>query len=95
MTTQAEAHMGEQSLAPDQDGVLFDIYVNGERVQCTVTGAALKSRFHSGDRPLLDVFAENQEVIRSLAAFLISTRPQMMDGALLIHPEDLLAFPSH
>ncbi|MGE5625597.1 MAG: DUF1488 family protein [Bacillota bacterium] len=93
MNTQVEIHTEEHSLSPDKDGVSFNAYVDGEKVECIITGAALKSQFKSIGKPIMDVFTENQEIIGSMAAFLISSRPQLIDGTVIIHPEDLRSYP--
>ena len=89
MSTQIDVHTEERVLMPNHEDVGFNIYLDGEKVQCVITGAALKSQFKSPDKPSLEIFADNQEVIASMAAFLISSRPERVDGAVIIRPEDL------
>lgn len=93
MSMQIEVHTEERVLMPNHEDVGFTIYLDGEKVQCVITGAALKSQFKSPDKPSMEIFADNQEVIASMAAFLLSTRPERVDGAVLIRPEDLKNYP--
>ena len=95
MNSQVEINTEEYSLSPDKDGVSFNAYVDGEKVECIITGAALKSQFKSAGKPIMDVFSENQKIIGSMAAFLISTQPQLVDGTVIIHPDDLKDYPGH
>lgn len=89
MSSTIEVHTEEHALSPDKASISFVAYVDGRKVDCVITGAALKSHFHSGDKDISDVFTENQEAIGTLAAYLIGTRPQKVDGHLLINLQDI------
>lgn len=89
MNSQIEIHTEEHMLTPDHDGVAFNIYLDGEKLQCVITGAALKSRFKESAKPIMDIFIDNQETIASMTGFLLATHPERIDGAVIIRPEDL------
>lgn len=88
-------HTEKPTLGLDNDSVSFIAYVNGEKVDCTITGEALKSQFRSPDKPILQVFKENHVLIGAMAEFLINTRPERVDGALVLHSEDIKRFPKN
>lgn len=87
-----EVHTEERRLAPNHDGVAFNVYMDGEKVQCIITGEALKSQFQDADKPLMDIFADNEKTITSLTSFLLAAKPEHMDGAVVINLEDLQKF---
>lgn len=89
MSGAIEVHTEEPTLSPDKSSISFHAYVDGRKVDCVITGAALKSHFRSGDKAISDVFTENQEAIGTIAAFLINAAPHKVDGHLLISLEDL------
>jgi len=89
MSGMVEIHTEEHALSPDKGSVSFTAYVDGKKVDCIITGAALKSHFHSGDKTITDVFIENQESIGTIAAFLIKAAPQKVDGHLWISLENM------
>lgn len=93
MSMQIEVHTEERMLTPNQDGVEFNVYLDGEKVQCVITGAALKSQFKDSVRPIMDIFTDNQDTIASMTSFLLTTRPERIDGAVIIRPEDLRTVP--
>lgn len=92
MTTQIEVHTEEHALTPNQDGVEFNVYLDGAKVSCVITGAALKSQFKDSVRPIMDIFTDNQDTIAAMASFLLSTRPERVDGAVIIGQEDAKTF---
>ncbi|HSN18387.1 MAG TPA: DUF1488 family protein [Gammaproteobacteria bacterium] len=92
MNSEIEVHTDERSLLPGQEGVTFNAYVDGHKVECVITGIALKSQFKDPDKPIMEIFADNQDVIGSMATFLISARPERVDGAVVIRAEDLKDF---
>ncbi len=89
MRRSVEVHTTEPVLSADRDSISFVAYLDGKKVDCTITGVALKSYFHDDQKPLMDVFSEHQETIGSMAAFLLSSGHQFADGALVIQPEDM------
>lgn len=92
MSTQIEIHTEEHALVPDHDGVTFTVYLDGRKVQCIITGEALKSQFNSADKPIMDIFTDNEETIASLTSFILVTRPERVNGTVFIRPEDLMDF---
>lgn len=89
MPRSVEVHTEQPTLSADQDSISFVAYVDGKKVDCIITGVALKSYFHDEQKPLMDVFSEHQDTIGSMAAFLITSGHQFADGAVVIEPEDL------
>lgn len=89
MSGAIEVHTEEHTLSPDKNSISFFAYVDGRKVDCVITLAALKSHFHSGDKTITDVFTENQEAIGTIAAYLINAKPQKVDGHLLIDLENM------
>ncbi|HEV2321282.1 MAG TPA: DUF1488 family protein [Gammaproteobacteria bacterium] len=81
---QTEPHI----LSPDKGSISFAAYIDGDKIECVITAEALKSYFGSADKPIDQVFSENQEAIRSMAEFLLTSGHQRTDGHLLIVDED-------
>lgn len=84
-----EVHTEEHTLSPDKSSISFHAYVDGRKVDCIITGAALKAHYRSGDKAITDVFTENQEAIGTIAAFMIKAAPQKVDGHLWISLENM------
>lgn len=82
-------HTERPVLQPDENAVTFTADVGGKQVDCTITGEALRSQFHSGDKPILQVFSENRQAIGAMTHFLISTSHEFVDGSVVIGPEEL------
>jgi len=82
VNVQTEPHI----LSPDKGSISFAAYVDGHKIECIITAEALKSHFKSADKPIDQVFNENQQAIRSMAEFLLTTGHQRVDGQLLIDP---------
>lgn len=81
---QTEPH----ALSPDKGSITFAAYVDGHKVECIITAEALNSHFKGAGKPIDQIFSENQQVIRSMAEFLLATGHQQVDGHLLIDAED-------
>lgn len=93
MSTQIDIHTEERALVPDHESVTFNVYLDGRKVQCIITGEALKSQFQGPDKPIMDIFADNEETIASLTSFILVTRPERVNGTVFISPDDLKDFP--
>ena len=87
-----EVHTEQHTLLPDKDSISFVAYVDGRKVDCVITGAAL-AHFPGGDKSISEVFDANRETIGSIAEFLISGRHQHMDGMMVIRLEDIEQYP--
>ena len=94
MSTHIDVHTEERTLAPDRDGVSFNVYLDGRKVKCIITGEALKSQFKSPDKPIMDIFTDNEHTIASLTNFILITQAERVDGTVFISPEDLMDFDS-
>ena len=81
---QTEPH----TLSPDKGSISFAAYMDGHKIECIVTAEALKSYFADTDKPIDQVFSENQQAIRSMAEFLLTTNHQLPDGQVVIGVED-------
>ena len=91
MTGTVEIHTEQHTLMPDKDSVSFIAYVDGHKVDCVVTSAAL-ARLSDVGKPLSEVFEENRDALGSIAEFMITTGHRRVDGALVITPEDVEKF---
>ncbi len=86
MTQSVEVHTEQRILAPDR--VSFFAYVDGKKVDCVITGEALRDHFRGAGRPISEVFDENRETISNMAEYLINARHHLVDGTLMIDPRD-------
>ena len=92
MPDSVEVHTEQHTLSPDNDSISFIAYVDGRKVDCVITGAAL-AHFPGGDKPIGEVFDANRDTIGSIAEFLISGGHRHVDGMMLIRPEDVEHYP--
>jgi hypothetical protein len=88
MSGNIEVHTETHTLSPDKDSISFVAYLDGRKVDCIITGEALKM-LPSSSREISDSFTENQMTIGAIAESLMKANYQHIDGELLIGVDDI------